>query len=68
MKVIVMEEMSKLKMFKEEPLDLTFKPRNLKAYFCNDSEILQEDGMRMPGGWNWMEGHYMQLQISNFFD
>ena len=50
MKVIVMEEMSKLKMFKEEPLDLTFKPRNLKAYFCNDSEILQEDGMRMPGG------------------
>ena len=39
-----------------------------KTYSCNDSEILQEDGMRMPGGWNWMEGHYMQLQISNFFD
>ena len=49
MKVIVMEEMSKLKMSKEEPLDLTFKPINLKAYSCNDSEILQEDGRRIPG-------------------
>ena len=29
MKVVVMEEMSKLKMSKEKPLDLTLKPMNL---------------------------------------
>ena len=40
MKVIVMEEMSKLKMSKEEPLDLTNKPINLNADSCNQSEIL----------------------------
>ena len=68
MKVIVMEEMSKLKMSKEEPLDLTFKPINWKAYSCDHTKISQEDGRRMPGGWNWMEGHYMQMHISNFLD
>ena len=61
MKVIVMEEMSKLKMSKEEPLDLTFKPIYIKAYSCDHSEMLQEDGRRMPGEWTGFEGHCKQI-------
>ena len=50
MKVIVMEEMSKLKMSKDEPLDLSYKPKILKAYSCDHSNILEDDGRRMPEG------------------
>ena len=41
MKVIVMEEMSKLKMSKDEPLDLSFKPINLKAYHEIEGHYIQ---------------------------